>query len=75
MSEEIQKIAQKRNYLKLELEAITEQLNKVKKDNLCIRMSHERWRQTYESLKNLKKNPHEMEQINGDQEALNDLQA
>jgi hypothetical protein len=37
-----------------ELDELKDQLNKAKKDNLCIRIAYERWKQTYESLDVLK---------------------
>jgi hypothetical protein len=54
-----------------ELSEITEQLNKIKKDNLCIRLAYERWRQTYESLNSLKKN--ELSDKELSEETLSDL--
>ena len=37
-----------------ELDGLKDQLTKAKKDNLCIRIAYERWKQTYESLDILK---------------------
>lgn len=46
--------AERSSKLLKDLEGVKEQLIKAKKDNLCIRLSYERWKQTYESLDHLK---------------------
>ncbi len=72
MSQEFKVLAEKKASLMNELSEITEQLNKIKKDNLCIRLAYERWRQTYESLNCLKKN--ELSDKKLSQETFSDLQ-
>ena len=52
--EDVKEASQKSEALITELESLKEQLSKAKKDNLCIRIAYERWRQTYESLDVLK---------------------
>ena len=59
--EDVKEASQKSEALITELESLKEQLSKAKKDNLCILIAYERWRQTYESLDVLKGKslPHE----------------
>ena len=59
--EDVKEASQKSGALINELESLKEQLTKAKKDNMCIRIAYERWRQTYESLDVLKGKslPHE----------------
>ena len=59
--DDVKEASQKSGTLITELESLKEQLTKAKKDNLCIRISYERWKQTYESLDILKGKslPHE----------------
>ena len=59
--EDVKQASQKSGALINELESLKEQLTKAKKDNMCIRIAYERWRQTYESLDVLKGKslPHE----------------
>lgn len=59
--EDVKEASQKSGALITELESLKEQLTKAKKDNMCIRIAYERWRQTYESLDVLKGKslPHE----------------
>jgi len=52
--EDVKEASQKSGALINELESLKEQLTKAKKDNMCIRIAYERWRQTYESLDVLK---------------------
>jgi hypothetical protein len=42
-------------------------VSKAKRDNLCIRIAYERWKQTYESIDILKK-PHLMAESAYDEE-------
>lgn len=58
---DVKEASQKSGALITELESLKEQLTKAKKDNLCIRIAYERWKQTYESLDVLKGKflPHE----------------
>ena len=41
---------EKSSTLLKELDTLKEQLSQAKKDNLCIRIAYERWKQTYESI-------------------------
>ena len=50
-----------------ELDTLKDQLSKAKRDNLCIRIAYERWKQTYESIDILKK-PHLMAESAYDEE-------
>ena len=50
MSED-QEFKVKSQALQHDLSEIVDQLQKAKKDNLCIRLAYERWKQTYECLK------------------------
>ena len=47
------KVTEANGSLLQELEAVQEQLFKVKKDNLCIRIGYERWKHTYENVNNI----------------------
>jgi hypothetical protein len=56
-SDAIKEFGEKSHLLIRGLDGIKEQLIKAKKDNLCIRISYERWKQAYDSLELLKSGP------------------
>ena len=66
--------ASKAQSLLRELDMIKEQLTKVKKDNMCIRIAYERWKQTYDSIEALKADEEHIIKVEGTAELLTEMQ-